>query len=136
MKDLPDQVALMWARDAAAHALGISLVSVGDQVAELRLVVEPQHLNSHAICHGGVIFTLADCCFAYASNGGAEMAVAQANQITYLAPGRAGDELVARAVLISRAGRSGIYDVTVSDASGATLALLRAQARFVGPHPA
>jgi acyl-CoA thioesterase len=134
MKDLPDQVAQMWARDAAAHALGITLVCVGDQAAELRLLVGPQHLNSHAMCHGGVIFTLADCCFAYASNGGDEMAVAQANQITYLAPGRAGDVLVARAVLVSRAGRSGIYDVTVSTGEGAVLALLRAQARFVGPH--
>jgi acyl-CoA thioesterase len=136
MKDLPDQLAQMWARDNAAHALGVTLVSVGDQTAELCLTVGPQHLNSHAICHGGVIFTLADCCFAYASNGGDEMAVAQANQITYLAPGKAGDVLTARAVLVSRAGRSGIYDVTVTDSKGATLALLRAQARFIGPRAA
>jgi acyl-CoA thioesterase len=131
MRNLPPQAAQMWDRDNAAHALGIQLVQVGDNTARLRLAIGPQHLNSHSICHGGVIFTLADCAFAYASNSSAEMAVAQANAITYLAPGRPGDTLTADAVLVSRAGRSAIYDVTVRSASGDTIALLRAQARFV-----
>lgn len=133
MYDLPSETVDMWARDNAAHALGIALLGVGDNAATLQLTITPQHLNSHAICHGGVIFTLADCAFAYASNAGAEMAVAQANSITYLAPGRHGDTLTARAALVSRAGRTAIYDVTVTSASGDTIALLRAQARFVGP---
>jgi acyl-CoA thioesterase len=133
MRDMPAETVNMWARDNAAHALGIDLLGVGDDSASLRLTIGPQHLNSHAICHGGVIFTLADCAFAYASNAGAEMAVAQANSITYLAPGKPGDVLTAHASLVSRAGRTAIYDVMVTTATGETIALLRAQARFVGP---
>lgn len=133
MRDLPAETVDMWARDAAAHALGIELLAVGDNAATLQLIIAPQHLNSHAICHGGVIFTLADCAFAYASNSGAEMAVAQANAITYLAPGKPGDILTAEAVLVSRTGRTAIYDVTIRTTAGDTIALLRAQARFVGP---
>jgi hypothetical protein len=83
MSNLTAETADMWARDNAAHALGIELLDVGDNTASLSLIIGPQHLNSHAICHGGVIFTLADCAFAYASNAGTEMAVAQANSITY-----------------------------------------------------
>ena len=134
MRDLPTETADMWARDAAAHALGITLLAVGDTTASLSLTIGPQHLNSHEICHGGVIFTLADCAFAYASNTGADMAVAQANAITYLAPGKPGDVLTACAALVSRTGRTAIYDVVVTTATGETIALLRAQARFIGPH--
>lgn len=129
--DLPDHLAAMWTRDAAAHALGVVLHKASHDSACLGLTILAQHLNSHGICHGGVIFTLADCAFAYASNAGGETAVAQANAITYLAPAKAGDSLTATAALVSRAGRSAIYDVTVSTDSGMTIALLRAQARFV-----
>ena len=131
MLDLPDHLSQMWAQDAASQSLGISLLSVGNHRATLSLTLRPQHLNSHGIAHGGVVFTLADSAFAYASNSTGENAVSQANSITYLASGRLGDTLTAEAVLISRAGRSAIYDVTIRGKDGATLALMRAQARFV-----
>lgn len=54
----------MWARDTAAHHLGINLLQVGQNSARLALVVTEPHRNSHQICHGGVIFTLADSAFA------------------------------------------------------------------------
>lgn len=121
----------MWARDHAAHALGLELLSVGPDTARLGLTVAPQHLNSHGICHGGVLFTLADCAFAYAANAETTGAVAQANTITYLAPAKPGDQLTAEAHLTTRAGRSAIYDVTIRTADGPIIALLRAQARFL-----
>jgi acyl-CoA thioesterase len=129
--DLPDTLAKMWAQDAASQSLGISLLAVDNHSATLSLSLQAQHLNSLGIAHGGVIFTLADSAFAYASNSTGESAVSQASSITYLAPGQPGDTLTAHAALISRAGRSAIYDVTVRNDSGATLALMRAQARFV-----
>lgn len=132
MSDLPEQARSMWTRDHAAHALGIELMSASDGLAELHLTVGAHHLNSHDICHGGVIFTLADCAFAYASNCGGEMAVSQSNSITYLASATKDEVLVATAALVSRAGRSAIYDVKVCGAQGRVIALLRAQARFVG----
>ena len=133
MLDLPDHLAQMWAQDAASQALGISLLFVGDQQATLGLTLAPHHLNSRGIAHGGVIFTLADSAFAYASNSSGESAVSQANSITYLAPARLGDALTAQARLISRVGRSAIYDISVQDGKGAMLALMRAQARFLAP---
>lgn len=131
MTKLPADIAAMWARDNAAHALGIEVLAVGPETAQLGLTVTAQHLNSHAICHGGVLFTLADCAFAYAANADTSGAVAQANNITYLAPAKPGDRLTAEAHLTTRAGRSAIYDVTIRTADGSTVALLRAQARFV-----
>ena len=133
MTELPADIAAMRARDNAAHALGLELLSVGPDTARLGLIVAAQHLNSHAICHGGVLFTLADCAFAYAANADTSGAVAQANNITYLVPAKPGDRLTAEAHLTTRAGRSAIYDVTIRTADGTIVALLRAQARFVTP---
>ena len=92
-------------------------------------------LNGHKICHGGFIFTLADSCFAFACNSYNQLTVAQQNQITYVAPGKADEQLTARATEVSRTGRSGIYDVIVSGEDGRTVALFRGLSRSIkGQH--
>ena len=69
--------------------------------------------NGHAIAHGGLIFALADTAFACACNSFGEVTVAAAADIIFVAPARVGDVLVAEAVLRTRFGRAGLYDVTV-----------------------
>jgi acyl-CoA thioesterase len=59
------------------------------------------------------VFLLADTAFACACNSGGEAAVAAGAEITFIAPVRAGDVVVATAAERVRYGRSGIYDVTV-----------------------
>ena len=97
--------------------------------------VRAEMLNGHGICHGGFIFTLADSAFAFACNSYNRVTVAQQNQITYLLPGQPGDLLTAEACETSLQGRSGIYDVTVSNAAGQTVALFRGLSRTIrGQH--
>ena len=91
--------------------------------------VEAHHTNGHEICHGGYIFTLADTAFAFACNSYNQVCVAQQNSITYIKPGHNGDLLTATATEISRAGRSGVYDVLVSNQQGDTIALFRGLSR-------
>lgn len=88
-------------------------------------------LNGHGICHGGFIFTLADSAFAFACNSYNQLAVAQQNQITYLAPGREGERLQATALEVSRSGRSGVYDVFVTGGDGRSVAVFRGLSRTV-----
>ncbi len=116
----PDEIArrsadAMWARDDASKWLGMSLDAVGPGTATTSFTVEKHHTNGHDICHGGYIFTLADSAFAFACNSYNRIAVAQHNVITYIAPGRKGDRLKAVAREVARFGRSGIYDVSVTD---------------------
>lgn len=122
---------VMEARDAASKHLGIRLTDVSPGGATLTMRVTPQMLNAHGVCHGGVIFVLADSAFAFASNSYNQMTVAQQNQITYLSPGREGDVLTAEACEISRVGRSGVYDVRVTNQTGDLLAVLRGLSRTV-----
>ena len=115
----------MWSRDAATHALGMELGAVAPGSATMRMRVRPDMVNGHHICHGGLIFTLADSAFAYACNSYNLNTVASACQIDFLAPARDGDLLEAVAVERSAAGRTGVYDVTVGVVGGKTVALFR-----------
>jgi acyl-CoA thioesterase len=126
----PQELALaaskaMWNRDNATHALGMELVSVAPGLAVLRMKVRSDMVNGHHICHGGLIFTLADSAFAYACNSYNLNTVASGCSIDFLAPGREGDVLEASAVERSSAGRTGVYDVEVKVVGGSTVALFR-----------
>ena len=115
----------MWQRDATAQALGMQRLSVTPGQATLRMTVRPDMVNGHHICHGGMIFALADTAFAYSCNSYNLNTVASACHIDFLSPAREGDVLEAVAVERSAAGRTGVYDVTVSVVGGETVALFR-----------
>ena len=115
----------MWGRDHATQALGMSIVAVAPGSATIAMPVRQDMLNGHGMCHGGFMFTLADSAFAYACNSYNQNTVASACAIDFLAPARQGDVLEAEAVERSRAGRTGVYDITVKVRGGKTVALFR-----------
>lgn len=121
----------MWDEDNASSGLGMTLVSVAPGRAELAMPITAAMVNGHGIAHGGFIFTLADSAFAFACNSYNQRAVAQHCSITYLAPGRLGDVLTARATEASRQGRSGLYDIEVTNQSGVMIAIFRGHSRTV-----
>ena len=99
------------------------------------MVVTEAMTNGHGTCHGGYIFTLADSAFAFACNTYNQNTVGQQAAITYIAPAFAGEKLVADAREISRRGRGGISDVTVTNPAGETIAIFRGHSRTVkGTH--
>ncbi|MGB7242446.1 MAG: hydroxyphenylacetyl-CoA thioesterase PaaI [Sulfitobacter sp.] len=127
--------ALMMEKDAASAGLGMVLEHVAPGTATLSMVVRPEMLNGHGICHGGFIFALADSAFAFACNTYNQLTVAQQNQITYLHPGQGGDRLTATAIEVARTGRSGTYDVSVTGSDGTVIALFRGLSRTIrGQH--
>jgi acyl-CoA thioesterase len=119
----------MIASDQASQALGIVLEDIGPGHARCSMVVRPDMLNGHATLHGGVCFTLADTAFAMACNAGNHRTVAAGCDIVFSAAGRAGDRLTAVAEERHRAGRNGVYDVTVTNQDAQVIALFRGRAR-------
>jgi acyl-CoA thioesterase len=115
----------MWDGDAASQALGMRILGVGPGKATLEMTVREDMVNGHGIGHGGFTFSLADSTFAFACNSYNRRTVAHTCQITYLAPTRLGDVLVAEAREREREGRDGIYDVVVRNTDGVV-------AEFVG----
>jgi acyl-CoA thioesterase len=125
----------MWSTDVASQSLELVLVSIAPGQAMMTMSVRSDHLNGHGICHGGYIFTLADTAFAYACNSHNRLVVAQENTITYLSPGKKGEVLTALAQEVHLAGRSGVYDVTVTGEDGRKVALFRGLSRQIsGEH--
>ena len=123
--------AAMWDSDQASKWAGLSIEAVDEGQATLALTVEPHHCNGHGICHGGVIFLLADSAFAFACNSRNQATVAQHNMISFVAPGRLGDQLRAEAREVSLTGRSGLYDVSVRNQEGQLIAEMRGCSRAI-----
>jgi acyl-CoA thioesterase len=115
----------MWRRDHASRDLHMSIVSISPGSATLTMPVRRTMLNGHGICHGGYIFTLADSAFAYACNSHNHNTVAAGCSIEYLQPAREGDLLIASAVERHFSGRTGIYDIAVTNQAHETIAFFR-----------
>ena len=124
--------AVMWAGDTASKWMGFSLDEVAEGRAVMSVTVEAQHLNGHGICHGGLVFALADSAFAFACNSRNVQTVAQHNSISYLRPARLGDHLTATAAETALTGRSGVYDVAVTRGNGERVAVFRGASRAIG----
>jgi acyl-CoA thioesterase len=122
----------MWAQDAASAGLGIELVDVGPGRARLRMTITSSMVNGHAIAHGGLVFTLADSAFAVACNTHGVVTVASGADISFVAPARLGDVLLAEALEQARYGRSGVTDVRVTRQDGELVALFRGRSRSLG----
>lgn len=115
----------MFESDTCSRWLGMSLEEVRPGYARMRMPVRPEFLNGLGICHGGLMFTLADSTFAFACNSYDIPAVAAACTIEFLRPVRGGDELTAEAREQVLNGRHGVYDIRVTNRSGETVALFR-----------
>ncbi|PLX75534.1 MAG: phenylacetic acid degradation protein PaaD [Azoarcus sp.] len=115
----------MFERDQAARGLGMAFVDVGPGRSTMTMTVREDMLNGFRICHGGFITTLADTAFAYACNSGNEMTVASGISVDFMAPGRPGDVLSAEAREVSASGRTGVYDITVTNQTGELIAVMR-----------
>ena len=127
-----DCAAVMYASDSASQALGITVEIVAPGVARARMRVREDMVNGQAICHGGLLFTLADTAFAFACNSYDRYTVAAAGSIEFLRPARLGDDLLAVAEELHRGRRSGLYNVRVSGPRGQTIAEFRGRSATTG----
>jgi acyl-CoA thioesterase len=122
---------VMWRDDLASQGLGMILSEVAPGRATLSMTVRDAMTNGHGTAHGGFIFALADSAFAFACNSYNERTVAQACDIVFAAPARAGDTLVAEAVERHRFGRNGLYDIRVR-CGERVVAEFRGRSRAIG----
>ena len=125
----------MWNDDRASQRLDMTVEHVGPGQAILGMTITEAMTNGHGTCHGGYIFTLADSAFAFACNSYNQRAVAQHCSVTFIAPAYRGNRLTATAREVSRRGRGGIYDITVTNQDGEQVAEFRGHSRTVkGTH--
>jgi acyl-CoA thioesterase len=117
--------------DRASRLLGMRLLEVGPGRARLSMRVTGEMVNGQKVCHGGLIFSLADTSFGYACNTHNQRALAASCSIDFLAPAQLGDELTADAQESAHAGRTRVYDVRVTNQAGELIALFRGKSASV-----
>ncbi len=117
--------------DRASQMLGMTIESCGPGRATVSMRIRPDMVNGHRICHGGLIFALADSAFAFACNSHGDNTVAAGAAIEFLAPGREGDLLRAIAQERWRAGKAGIYEIEVRNQRDETVALFRGRSHQI-----
>ena len=115
----------MLATDRVAQTLGMQVSAISPGHASVTMVVREDMLNGFGSCHGGLLATLADMAFAYACNSYNEMTVASGFDVDLLGPGKLGETLTADARVVSQGARMGVYDITVTNQHGKTVAVMR-----------
>lgn len=115
----------MWAVDNASQLLGmeVEVTAVGAATATMR--VRADMVNGFDVCHGGMVFTLADTAFAFACNSYNRVTLTASGKIHFLRPAVLGDELTAVATEDYRGRRRGFYTVKVTNQDDDAVALFR-----------
>jgi acyl-CoA thioesterase len=119
----------MYETDAAIHHLGIEIVSVDEGSATVAMTVTDTMVNGYAVCHGGLVFTLADTAMAYASNSLGSRALAASASIEFLRPAYAEERIIATATSPHVGQRTSYWDVAVTNPNGDTVAIFRGRTK-------
>jgi len=119
----------MMQRDRASESLGMVVEVNEPGRAVVSMPIRPDMLNGFDIAHGGFVFAVADTAFAIACNDSDALTVAAGADVSFLATSTVGDTLTAVATAKAGAGRSGIYDVEVTNQRGEVVAEFRGRSR-------
>lgn len=103
----------MLAGDPGSSVMGIEVLSAADGAAFAQLTVMPELANGHGICHGGIVYSLADTAFACATNSVLPRSVTADASIVYFSPALVGEVLLAEARVRHRSSRQVFADVTI-----------------------
>lgn len=122
----------MFGNDEASRSLGMTIDSVDDGSATVSMVVRDDMVNGLDVCHGGLVFALADSAMAFASNSGNHASLATSASIDWLAPGRLGRTLTASATTVRQGRRAGLFDVVVVDDEAVTVAVFHGRTTRTG----
>lgn len=115
----------LFATDACSQHLGMNIEQVNAGYAKVTMQVQPWMLNGHGSIQGGMLFTFADSAFAFACNSYDQVTIGQSCTIDYLKPALLGELLQAEAQERHRGGRTGTYDVVITNEADEVVALFR-----------
>jgi acyl-CoA thioesterase len=118
----------MMKHDRFSQWLGLQIDATGPGHCKLHFLVNDQHLNGFQVVHGGVLFSAADSAFAFACNSHGILTLALDANISFLRPARVGDLLTVEAREIHQGGRTGVYEVRITDAAAELIALFKGTA--------
>ena len=121
-------VSHMMEHDLFSQWLGIQVLEVKEGYSKIKMTVRKEMINGFGIVHGGIAFSLADSAFAFACNSHGILTLALAADISFTRQARAGDILTVEASMVHRGGRTGVYEVRVTNTAEELVALFKGTA--------
>ena len=118
-------VARMYDNDPFSIWLGVERVVVEAGKCVLRMTVRSEMLNGFAIAHGGITFSLADSCLAFASNSHGVQSVSVETSISHTRPVKDGDVLTATSEEKNLSRSIGVDYITVTNQRAEEVALFK-----------
>lgn len=121
--------------DKTSEWLGIEVLTADTDHAVITMKIREEMINGFGITHGGMIFAFADSCFAMACNDphgdGSTITVAQGVDVNFISSPPLGTVLTAEGRKVASTGRSGLYDITVTDQQNRVVAQFRGRSRTI-----
>ena len=112
-------------QDLFSQWLGIEVLEIKEGTSKIKMLVRAEMINGLGIVHGGIAFSFADSCFAFACNNRNILSVALDTSISFLKPVNVGDVLIAEAAEMHNGRSTGLYHVTVTNQKGHIVALFK-----------
>lgn len=118
----------MMAHDRFSQWMGLHIDASGPGYSKLHFTVVDQMLNGFEVIHGGVLFAAADSAFAFACNSHGILTLALAADISFTRSAHSGDILTVEAKAIHQGGRTGVYQVEITNVAKELIALFKGTA--------
>ena len=101
--------------DLFSQWLGISIMEIMEGYSKIKMTVRPEMVNGFGIVHGGIAFSLADSCFAFACNNRNVLSVALDTSINFIKPVHVGDILMAETKELHNGKSTGLYHISITN---------------------
>jgi acyl-CoA thioesterase len=105
----------MMSGDAFSQWLGIEVLEVTPIFCKLKLKVREEMTNGFKIAHGGITYSLADSCLAFAANADGLQAVSIETSISHTKKVTSGDTLTANSKQINKSSKTALYYITITN---------------------
>ena len=112
----------MMGGDAFSQWLGIEVLEITTGFCKLQMKVRDEMTNGFDIAHGGIAYSLADSCLAFAANSHGIQAVSIETSISHTQKVRSGDVLTATAKEINKSTKTGLYYITITNQNNIDIA--------------
>ena len=108
--------------ESIASFLNMQLLELQPGYSKVMIKVLPEHQNFNGLTFGGITMAVADQAFGYAVNSVRRPNVASQFNIHFVAPAKAGDELIAEGRVVKSGRRVSIAEMTVTNQEGKLIA--------------
>lgn len=118
--------------DSFSQWLGIQILEIDKGHCKLQMEVREEMTNGFDICHGGIAYSLADSCLAFAANSYGAQAVSVETSISHTKKVISGDILTATSKEINKNSKTALYYITITNQEMNDIAHFKGTVYYIG----